>query len=830
MASRDPEQLIDDNNLNRWMFESSPDCVKLLDLEGRLLEMNRNGQCAMEVDDFSRLCGGAWQSFWPKESHADIEQSMAAAISGNVGRFSAFCPTAKGTPKWWDVTVTPVRGEDGRIEKLLSVSRDITALQIAKDEQRDVASRLQFMLKTAEVGEWELDLKSGSAKTSTLHDRCFGYDEPVSNWNFSRFAQHVHSMDREQFVKSFETANVERREWRFECRVVWPDQSVHWISGLGSTYQPHSRKPERMVGTVVDITERKRAEALANGQRSALELVVAGAPLSEILDVLTCAAEDGAGGTVKASVLILDEDGRRLRQGSSPSIPSEFSRAVDGVEIGPLAGACGAAAFLKREVVVRDIETDPRWHCFKELALSHQLRSCWSQPIVSARGEVLGTLAVYRDEVWEPSAEERQSMELLLNTAALILDRHKEAQERHKAEQNLRQVAQELEEANRRKTEFLATLAHELRNPLAPILSGLEVMSLINEVPASIGQVREMMERQTTHMSHLVDDLLDVARITSGKLEIRRERVALQSVVSIAIEASLPLIQAKQHELVVHAPESPLVLDADPTRIAQVVSNLLNNAAKYTPDGGRIELCVDEDENRARVSVTDNGIGLSSDALSAVFEMFAQSSQSTKSSHGGLGIGLTLVRRLVELHGGQVSATSGGINKGSKFVVELPILVGVSKKPSSTKKLGDDHAQHAQKGLRILIVDDNVDAAEMLSALLEMSGYAAHVAHDGYRALELADELQPDIVFLDLGLPGMDGYDVAREFRARPHLKEVRLVALTGWGSEEDRARSKAAGFDHHLTKPTTFDEIRAVLAAFTGRARAAAERIEDPA
>jgi PAS domain S-box-containing protein len=369
-----------------------------------------------------------------------------------------------------------------------------------------------------------------------------------------------------------------------------------------------------------------------------------------------------------------------------------------------------------------------------------------------------------------------------------------------------------LREADRRKTEFLATLAHELRNPLAPIQTGLDVMRLGSSNPAALSKVRDMMERQLGHMVHLVNDLLDVSRITRGQVDLRKELVALKSIVASAAETSMPLIEAGAHQLNVDVPDEPLQLDVDPTRMAQVLSNLLNNAAKYTPNGGRIELSARCDGNDVLISVTDTGVGIPAESLASVFEMFSQIGQNKDRAQGGLGIGLTLARRLVELHGGQLLASSEGSGKGSRFTVRLPLasddsaewlVAGGNRSAANAGRAG---------GVRVLIVDDNVDAAESLSVLLEIGGHAARIANDGYRALLLAQEFRPQIVFLDIGMPGMSGYDVARRLRKLPGMTHVTLVAVTGWGAENDRLRASEAGFDQHLTKPAALSDVNAIL------------------
>ncbi|HEY0824755.1 MAG TPA: response regulator [Ramlibacter sp.] len=386
------------------------------------------------------------------------------------------------------------------------------------------------------------------------------------------------------------------------------------------------------------------------------------------------------------------------------------------------------------------------------------------------------------------------------------------------AEQDLRRLNEELAQANRRKTEFLATLAHELRNPLAPLSNGLHLMRMASTKPEVLEKTRQMMERQIQHMVHLVDDLLDVARISTGKVELRRQRMDLREVVATAVETSASLVDAGGHKLNVELPSQPLPMDADPTRIAQVVSNLLNNAAKYTPPGGRIALKVRVEGGEAVLSVTDTGIGIAPDAIEKVFEMFAQVPSAGK-PQGGLGIGLSLVQSLVALHGGSVHATSPGIGQGSTFTVRLPLLAAGSD-AASGPAASPSPGKPGQ--LQVLVVDDNQDAAESLGVLLDIEGHAAHIAHTGAEALQLAQSQPLDVVFLDIGLPDMTGYDVARRMRLLPGMQKTLLVALTGWGTQDDRQRTRDAGFDRHLTKPAELPAVEELL-----RAAAQAKRAE---
>jgi PAS domain S-box-containing protein len=362
-------------------------------------------------------------------------------------------------------------------------------------------------------------------------------------------------------------------------------------------------------------------------------------------------------------------------------------------------------------------------------------------------------------------------------------------------------------ESDRRKDEFLATLAHELRNPLAPIRNSLHILHLTSNPEPAAARVYEMMERQVNHMVRLVDDLMEVSRITRGKIELRREPVELAAVVRNAVETSRPLIEAAGHQLALALPPEPLIVNGDLVRLSQVLANLLNNSAKYTLNGGQIWLAVCQDADDAVISVRDSGVGITSELLPRVFEMFSQGE--TSRGQGGLGIGLSLVKNLVEMHGGRVEARSAGPKQGSEFIVRLPRLRR-SEGPRS-QNLGTSRTQ-VLSPRRILVVDDNRDAAESLGALLRFLGADVRVVTDGPAALQILESFRPAVVLLDIGMPGMDGYEVAQHIRARAELDEIMLVALTGWSQEEDRRRSQSAGFNHHLVKPADLGALQAVL------------------
>ncbi len=370
--------------------------------------------------------------------------------------------------------------------------------------------------------------------------------------------------------------------------------------------------------------------------------------------------------------------------------------------------------------------------------------------------------------------------------------------------------AEALQDADRRKDEFLATLAHELRNPLAPIRNGLQIMRMSPDgiIPDDL---RDMMDRQMTHMVRLIDDLLDVSRISQGKISLERRAISLQSALQAAIEASQPLIDACGHKLVFDIQEQELWVSADITRMAQIVTNLLNNAAKYTPEGGVITLTAKQEGDSAIIRVRDNGIGIPADMLPRVFDLFTQVRRDGTQSQGGLGIGLALVKQLLDMQDGRIDVSSPGLGQGSVFTVHMHLT-------DAPAHVVTEDAGHEALGaaLRVLVVDDNVDSAKTTGWMLEMMGHTPTLAHDGHEALQLAKSIVPDVILMDIGMPGMSGYDVCRTLRQDPVFTNTVIIAQTGWGQEKDRQEARAAGFDHHIVKPVAYDTFSNLLSGVT--------------
>jgi len=449
---------------------------------------------------------------------------------------------------------------------------------------------------------------------------------------------------------------------------------------------------------------------------------------------------------------------------------------------------------LRISDVDRELAPDEGAHMFNLIGVK-AIICC---PLVKA-GKLVAMMAVHQD-----AARAWRDGELALVEA--VVERCWAHIERVRAMATLR-------ETDRRKSEFLAVLAHELRNPLAPIRNGIDMLRISAGNPATAARVRDMMERQVTHMAHLINDLLDVARVNNGKVVLQLERVDLRQMLANAVEANAAALAAAGHTIEVDMPDAPIAFDADPVRLAQVLGNLLSNAVKYTPPGGRLHLSGQRSGEMVEIRLADNGIGIPAEHLASVFDMFTQVSRNLERARGGLGIGLSLVQRLVELHGGTVAAASAGLGQGSTFTVRLPASV---QPPGVAHAAVVDEAfaprATAAAALRILVADDNVDAADTLCALLGASGYTTRVAYDGAEALAIAEQFLPQLALLDLGMPRMDGFETARRMRALPAFAGTMLVAVTGWGAEADRERSRAAGFDHHLLKPASMQQVQALI------------------
>ncbi|MDY0963254.1 hybrid sensor histidine kinase/response regulator [Massilia sp. CFBP9026] len=751
------------------LFEAIPDCVKLLGMDGLVLAINRNGLLSMEIDDIETVRGKPWTAYWPQPSHAVVDAALDAARAGGTGHFSAACATVKGRPKWWDVMVTRTAASDGQETRLLVISRDITE-QVRLDAERKEAERalhasrerFEKIVSQAATGVVQMDTAGRIVLANQKYCAMVGRSE--AELLGLSVAEVTAPQSRAQTHDALERLKAGAAGVALDKYYLHRDGSLVSATSSVNALRGPDGEFEGLVAIVLDTTESKQVQERLRASEERYRT------LFESVDQGFCIFE-----------MIFDDAGK--------AVDYRF------LEMNPMferhTGLVDAIGRTAREMLPA---LDDFWfETYGRVALTGIPARFENEAPAMGRW-----FDVYANRIGGPDSRK----------VALLFS---EITARKRSEEELRRLADDLAEADRRKTEFLATLAHELRNPLAPIRNGLSVMRLGGDNPAAVGKVREMMERQVGHMVHLIDDLLDVARISGGKLELKRQRADLRAILASAVETSLPLIEAGQHALEVDVPDLPLLVDADATRIAQVVANLLNNAAKYTPARGRIRLSVRREGVDAVIAVSDTGVGIAGDALAGVFDMFSQIGRTVDRSQGGLGIGLSLVRRLVEMHGGSVVAESGGANAGSVFTVRLPLAEVTDGRAAHPQGEGAP-ARDGGAGLKVLVVDDNVDAALTLSMILEASGYVTRVAHDGHAALEAAREFRPRIAFLDIGMPGMSGYDTARAMRAMEELDGIVLVALTGWGAESDRQRSSEAGFDHHLTKPVQLEVVEELL------------------
>ncbi len=575
----------------------------------------------------------------------------------------------------------------------------------------------------------------------------------------------IHPDDRVAASQAFIDANARKAAFSLEHRVLHANGNYRWVIDAGRPRFSAAGDFLGFVGNVLDITDRKQTEQTLQETRKMLSAVFEALPVG---------------------VAVVSQAGKVLLSNKEMQqyLPTRGLPSLDNV----------------RYDRWRAFHADGRPYAREDFAGSRALR-----------GErvVPGIEALYRkddgSEIWTQVAavplKGSNDTPNGLVSIVMNIDAFKRTEAALRlAETKQRSLFDEVAKSNKNLSEFLAVLAHELRNPLAPILTGLEIMRMRADSKETVTSVRGILERQVRQLSHLINDLLDIARVTNGKVDIKRQSCDLKSIVSNAVETSLPLIEKGQHAFSLKLDDAALPLNADPTRIAQVVGNLLTNAAKYTPHGGTITLTVARDGAEAVISVVDDGIGIPAESLESVFDMFSQVGRNMHHSQGGLGIGLSLVRQLVALHGGTVAARSEGAGKGSSFVVRLPLdLAGA---PAGDVDVAAGVSAAAGQTFRILVTDDNVDAAMTLASWLEMHGHELRIAHDGPQALQIAAQFQPEVVFLDIGMPGMTGYEVARRLRDMQELARSTIVAVSGWGAKDDLSRAQEAGFDRHFTKP----------------------------
>lgn len=673
----------------------------------------------------------------------------------------------------------------------------------AEEALRDSEQRFRLMAETIPSMLWTA---APDGTITYANERWFEYCGLTPEQNAGGWPELVlHPDDYQRCVEAWTRALQEGTEYEIEVRNRRHDGAYRWFVTRAVPLRDDSGSIVQWFGTTTDIDDRKQAEQtsrfLADASATLAELADYESTLQRVARLAVPAFADWCavdlvktdGSVHRLSVTHTDPVREKLAHEVVRRYPPQLSD-PHGIMKVLRTGETEWAAAIPDSLLSELAQDEEHLRIMRQLG--------WKSYIcvpLRSRTRTLGVLSFVTTESGRVYDEtDLAAAEDLADRAAIAIE-------------NANLVAA-LKEADQRKDEFLAMLAHELRNPLAPIRNAVQIFRVVGSPVPELRWATDVIDRQVHQMTRLVDDLLDVSRITKGKIELHRERVELAVVVNSAVEASRPLIEKLGHELIVSVPPWPIHLEADLTRLSQVLLNLLNNAAKYTDQGGRIWVTAEQRNNHVQIRVKDTGIGIPEEMLPRVFEMFTQVDRSLERTEGGLGIGLTLVKRLVEMHGGTVEARSDGPGEGSQFIVCLPLAEEITDQ-RLLEPIGDPEKFVTPVTRRILVVDDNWDAAESLVMLLRMMGNEVHTAQDGLEAVAIAAEVRPDVVLLDIGLPRLNGYEVARRIREQVGGREMVLVALTGWGQEEDRRRSTEAGFDHHLTKPVDFATLQQLIA-----------------
>lgn len=680
------------------------------------------------------------------------------ALTGEATRFQDH---AAQLHRWYDVYAW--RYGDPQKQEVAILFNDVTSRKLAEEALRESEERLRLVTQATRETIWDWDIEHDRQRWSAAGVDAFGWTDAVeAPQTAAWWTERVYGEDRDRVAEGFrrtlDDPTCER--WQDEYRFLRRDGSIAHVLDRGYILRDASGKPNRMIGAMQDITERKRAEAAALAAEEQARL-----RLAELEDLYR---------HTPVGLCLLDRELRFLRI-------NERLAEINGI---PAAEHIGKTVREAVPIVADMVET----------SLRDVVETGRARFGIELVGETLARPGVQRTwlEHWLPVQD---GAGRVVGVSIVV----EEITERKQAEAAL-------QEANRRKDAFLATLAHELRNPLAALRTGLDLLQLRRDA-VTCEEPLLIMDRQLRHLVHLVNDLLDVSRVSRGMIVLRTEWLDLAEIINAALEMSESGLRRGERQLTVDVAPEPLPVEGDRVRLVQVVSNLLNNAAKFTDAGGRITLCAVRRGDRAEIRVRDDGRGIPREHLGEIFEMFSQSEPGRDS---GLGIGLGIVRSLVALHGGTVWAESEGPGCGAVFTVSLPLCDGLPAQPG-TQEATDPNALAKR---RVLVVDDNRDIADSLAQLLTLLKAEVRVAHDGAEALRVCANWQPTHILMDLGMPGMDGYEAARQLRANHPDHAFRLVAITGWGQDEDQRRTREAGFDQHLVKPVGIAELKSVLAS----------------
>jgi PAS domain S-box-containing protein len=716
----------------------------------------------------------------------------------------------------------PMVNPDGSVREWIGTIVDIDDQKRAEEGLRRSEEEFRVNFEMAGIGQLQTDPKTGRfVRVNNRFCEMVGYsaDELLTMTHLDI----THPEDCAGSMNNLlDLLRGHTSEFTMERRYVRKDGSILFSLVTSTLIHDAQRRPLRTITMIEDITERKQAEALSQCQKKALEMVAEGASLREVLDSVIVAVEKQATVDLRASIQILEDDGKRFRFCCAPSFPESYRQAVALSRVDRHDAPCTLALFLREPVIIPDLMEAPEWAEVAKFFAPYAIRSIWTAPIISSDRKPLGTFCFYSSRARTPSAAQQSIMESVIQTIALAIERKETEAQREQLLIREQAAREQAETASRMKDEFLAVVSHELRAPLNAI-SGWAYMLMTGRLD-EVSKVRALqsIQRQVHSQTELIDDLLDIARIVSGKLRLELTDVDVSKVINDALDVVRPAAEAKNIDLVAELDSSIGMMRADPERLQQVIWNLLSNAVKFTPDRGRVEMRSGRTDSIIEITVSDTGKGISADFLPYVFERFRQADASTTRTHGGIGLGLAIVRHLIELHGGTVCATSPGEGKGATFTIRAPICPVrttsfeiADRNEKSEALMTPGGIKGMLDGLRVQVVEDNSEDREVLFAELAYQGATVSASADAAEALRELDQFHPDVLVADIAMPGEDGYSLIRKIRARPFDQggQTPAIALTGLAGVTEQQRALYAGFQEHMTKPADPNKLaRAIV------------------